>query len=113
MRAGRITIRPYAKKENSLNPEYGGDGKKTGEGDKVNQPLIGFPGHWAPNDLFFYTGNQFPEHYKNGAFHCFSWINYPGTISPGRLFHCIRSFKNGAQQGSGKFLPTVLQAWTQ
>ena len=39
-------------KKKFLNPEYGGDGKKTGEGDKVNQPLIGFPGHWAPNDLF-------------------------------------------------------------
>lgn len=32
-------------------PEYGGDGKtKAKEGKK---PLIGFPGHWAPNDLLF------------------------------------------------------------
>jgi mono/diheme cytochrome c family protein len=54
-----------------LNPEYGGDGIKTGKGDQYTQPLIGFPAHWAPNDLFFYTGNQFPAHYKNGAFIAF------------------------------------------
>lgn len=35
------------------------------------EPIIGFPGHWAPNDLFFYTGNQFPDRYKNGAFIAF------------------------------------------
>ena len=44
-----------------LNPEYGGDGEKQGDGDKYAQPLIGFPGHWAPNDLLFYKGDQFPE----------------------------------------------------
>ncbi len=33
--------------------------------------LIGFPGHWAPNDLLFYQGNQFPDRYKNGAFIAF------------------------------------------
>lgn len=31
-------------------PEYGGDGKKIAKGKK---PLIGFPAHWAPNDLLF------------------------------------------------------------
>ncbi len=54
-----------------LNPEYGGDGKKEGDGAKYAQPIIGFPGHWAPNDLHFYQGDQFPEHYKNGAFIAF------------------------------------------
>ena len=32
---------------------------------------MGLPAHWAPNDLLFYTGNQFPERYKNGAFIAF------------------------------------------
>jgi glucose/arabinose dehydrogenase len=54
-----------------LNPEYGGDGKKEGDAAKYNMPIIGFPGHFAPNDLLFYTGNQFPERYKNGAFVAF------------------------------------------
>lgn len=54
-----------------LSPEYGGDGKKEGEGAQFAQPLIGFPGHWAPNDLLFYGGDQFPSRYKNGAFIAF------------------------------------------
>jgi mono/diheme cytochrome c family protein len=32
---------------------------------------LGFPGHFAPNDLLFYTGDQFPARYKNGAFVAF------------------------------------------
>jgi glucose/arabinose dehydrogenase/mono/diheme cytochrome c family protein len=82
-----------------LSPEYGGDGKKEGKGASYTPPLIGFPGHWAPNDLFFYTGNQFPEHYKNGAF-----IAFHG--SAGRLPYpqsgyiiCFVPFKNGAPSG--------------
>lgn len=54
-----------------LAPEYGGDGKIADSSGKYVNPLIGFPGHWAPNDLFFYTGDQFPAHYKNGAFIAF------------------------------------------
>ncbi|MBL7760675.1 MAG: PQQ-dependent sugar dehydrogenase [Sediminibacterium sp.] len=61
-----------------LNPEYGGDGKKTGA-EKAIDPLVGFPGHMAPNALLFYTGNQFPEKYKHGAFIAFhgSWNRAP------------------------------------
>ena len=54
-----------------LAPEYGGDGKIIGRCDTFNNPIIGFPGHWAPNDLFFYEGDQFPDRYKNGAFIAF------------------------------------------
>jgi glucose/arabinose dehydrogenase len=54
-----------------LGPEYGGDGKIVGDCDQYEKPLIGFPGHWAPNDLLFYQGNQFPERYRNGAFIAF------------------------------------------
>lgn len=55
-----------------LNPEYGGDGKTTASRcDKCDKPLIGFPAHWAPNDILFYQGNSFPDRYKNGAFIAF------------------------------------------
>ena len=54
-----------------LNPEYGGDGKKEGDGGKLPKPLIGFPGHFAPNDLLFYDGAMFPERYRQGAFIAF------------------------------------------
>lgn len=54
-----------------LAPEYGGDGNIVDRCDKFLKPLLGFPAHWAPNDLFFYTGDQFPERYRNGAFIAF------------------------------------------
>ncbi|MGK2862387.1 MAG: PQQ-dependent sugar dehydrogenase [Chitinophagaceae bacterium] len=61
-----------------LAPEYGGDGKKT-SGEKVIDPVATFPGHMAPNGLLFYTGNMFPDRYKNGAFIAFhgSWNRSP------------------------------------
>ena len=62
-----------------LAPEYGGDGEKIGRCAKAEDPLIGFPAHWAPNDLLFYSGDQFPDHYRNGAFIAFhgSWNRAP------------------------------------
>ncbi len=61
-----------------VSPEYGGDGQKTG-GEDALDPLVAFPGHLAPNALLFYTGDQFPERYKNGAFIAFhgSWNRAP------------------------------------
>ena len=58
-----------------LAPEYGGDGKKVGQCAQKKEPVAVFPGHWAPNALFFYTGSTFPAKYKNGAFIAFhgSW----------------------------------------
>lgn len=58
-----------------MNPEYGGDGKKADRCSQAKDPLVGFPGHWAPNDLLIYSGDLFPEKYKHGAFIAFhgSW----------------------------------------
>jgi glucose/arabinose dehydrogenase len=66
-------------KQRKLNPEYGGDGKKLAEPGKYPDPLIGFPAHWAPMQLAFYTGTQFPEKYRGGAFLAFqgSWNRAP------------------------------------
>lgn len=60
-------------------PEYGGDGKKAAPDGKYQDPIMAFPGHWAPNGLLFYTGKQFPSQYKNGAFIAFhgSWNRSP------------------------------------
>ena len=62
-----------------LAPEYGGDGLEVGACAQYDEPLVAFPGHWAPNDLLFYTGDQFPESYRNGAFVVFhgSWNRAP------------------------------------
>lgn len=59
----------HFKKKRMLAPEYGGDGKK--ETKKYAAPLMGLPAHWAPNDMLFYKGDQFPERYKKGAFVAF------------------------------------------
>lgn len=62
-----------------LGPEYGGDGHEIGRCADKALPIIGFPAHWAPNDLEFYTGSQFPAHYRSGAFIAFhgSWNRAP------------------------------------
>jgi glucose/arabinose dehydrogenase len=53
------------------NPEYGGDGKKNDRCAAFTPPTVAFPGHWAPNDVTFYTGTQFPRSYQGGAFVAF------------------------------------------
>ncbi len=65
-------------KKKILAPEYGGDGQKTA-GENAIDPVVAFPGHMAPNALLFYTGDMFPEKYKNGAFIAFhgSWNRAP------------------------------------
>jgi len=82
-----------------LGPEYGGDGKKQGRCAGVDAPLMGFPGHWAPNALMFYTGTQFPEHYRNGAFICFhgSWNREKKQAG---FFVAYVPFKNGKPSGN-------------
>ena len=57
------------KNKRMLAPEYGGDGEKEAKG--YNDPIMALPAHWAPNDLLFYKGDQFPERYKHGAFIAF------------------------------------------
>jgi glucose/arabinose dehydrogenase len=58
-----------------LAPEYGGNGQTVSGGGfdcaTYNQPLSTFGGHWAPNGMHFYSGTQFPEHYRNGVFIAF------------------------------------------
>jgi glucose/arabinose dehydrogenase len=62
-----------------LGPEFGGDGERQGRCADVAQPLIGFPAHWAPNGLLFYSGEQLPTRYQGGAFVVFhgSWNRAP------------------------------------
>ena len=67
-------------KSHVLAPEYGGDGKQVGDRcDDVDEPLFAFPGHWAPNGVVMYDGNQFPTRYRRGFFVAFhgSWNRAP------------------------------------
>lgn len=89
----------HMKGKKLLNPEYGGDGTREGEGAKLTPPLIGFPGHWAPNDLLFYTGDQFPERYRNGAFIAFHGSTIRMPYSQAGYFVAFVPFENGEPSG--------------
>jgi glucose/arabinose dehydrogenase len=70
---------PITKKK-VLGPEYGGDGVKQGECASKTQPVIGFPGHWAPLALNFVPQkNSFGPEFASGAFLAFhgSWNRAP------------------------------------
>jgi glucose/arabinose dehydrogenase len=75
---------PYTFFDTKLNkrvvaPEYGGDAKKEPDAGKYPDPLVAYPAHWAPNDLLFYSGKNFPKQYQGGAFIAFhgSWNRAP------------------------------------
>jgi len=67
------------KKARMVAPEYGGDNQKRAEAGKYPDPLVAFPGHWAPLQMAFYEGTQFPAKYRGGAFIAFhgSWNRAP------------------------------------
>jgi glucose/arabinose dehydrogenase len=82
-----------------LAPEYGGDGKKEPEAGKYPDPLVAFPAHWAPNDLLFYAGKNFPAKYQGGAFIAFhgSWNRAPEPQAGYKVV--FQPMKNGKPSG--------------
>jgi glucose/arabinose dehydrogenase len=87
------------KKQKMVGPEYGGDGKKVSNDKNIIDPVAAYPGHMAPNGLLFYTGTQFPEKYKNGAFIAFhgSWNRAP---EPQEGFYVVfQPFADGKPSG--------------
>jgi glucose/arabinose dehydrogenase len=85
-------------KKKILGPEFGGDGKKEGGAEFID-PVAAYPAHLAPNGLLFYTGSQFPERYKNGAFIAFhgSWNRAPEPQAG--FFVVFQPFKDGKPSG--------------
>ncbi|MFI5184616.1 MAG: PQQ-dependent sugar dehydrogenase [Vicinamibacteria bacterium] len=67
------------KKARMVAPEFGGDNQKRAESGRYPEPLIAFPAHWAPLQMTFYRGDQFPPKYRGGAFIAFhgSWNRAP------------------------------------
>ncbi|OQP65938.1 cytochrome C [Niastella vici] len=95
---------PYAyydhlQRKNVLQPGYGGDGKVIGRASKFNIPVMGFPGHWAPMDLLFYTGDQFPERYKQGAFVAFHGSTDRSPYPQAGYIVCFVPFSKGKPAG--------------
>jgi glucose/arabinose dehydrogenase len=81
-------------------PEYGGDGATPAQAGQYEAPLLAFPGHWAPNDLLFYTADDgFPGPARGGAFIAFhgSWNRAP---LPQSGYHVVFvPFAGGAPAG--------------
>ena len=88
-----------------LAPEYGGDGKITGRCGEMDLPIMGFPGHWAPNDLLFYRGDQFPERYKKVLLLPFMARQTGHLILSPDILYVLFPFETGAPRVNGKFLP--------
>ena len=82
-----------------LAPEYGGDGNIIGRCADYKDPVIGFPGHWAPNELVFYNGDAFPDHYKNGAFIAFHGSTNRAPYPQSSYFIGFVPFENGKPSG--------------
>jgi glucose/arabinose dehydrogenase len=87
------------KQQKLLCPEYGGNREKVDRCADKTKSIVQFPGHLAPNALLFYTGNQFPARYKNGAFIAFhgSWNRAPEPQAG--FFVVFVPFKNGMPSG--------------
>ncbi|NND05534.1 MAG: cytochrome C [Saprospiraceae bacterium] len=83
-----------------LAPEYGGDGKIVDRCADKDLPVMGFPGHWAPNDLLFYEGEQFPQRYKGGAFIAFHGSTNRGPYPQSGYFVAFIPFVAGEPSGS-------------
>lgn len=81
-------------------PEYGGDGKKLATDKSFTNPLAAFPAHWAPNDLLFYQGDQFPARYKNGAFIAFHGSTNRGPYPQAGYIVAFIPFSNGKPSGA-------------
>lgn len=84
LREGQNLGWPYTywdpiKKARMIAPEFGGDGRKAEDPARYQAPVFSFPGHWAPLQMTFYFGNQFPSRYRGGAFIAFhgSWNRAP------------------------------------
>ena len=80
-----------------LAPEYGGDNKK--ESKNYANPLMGLPAHWAPNDLLFYKGDQFPERYKKGVFIAFHGSTNRTPYPQAGYIVAFVPFENGKPTG--------------
>ncbi len=89
------TYYDHQKNKRLLAPEYGGDGEKTSDENFI-APIMAFPAHLGPNDVLFYTGDMFPERYKNGAFIAFH--NQSSELKKG-FFVAFVPFKNGKTDG--------------
>jgi glucose/arabinose dehydrogenase len=103
-------------KKKVLAPEYGGDGEKVGRCSSAANPILAFPGHWAPMAAAFYNSDALGPSYKGGLFVAFhgSWNRAPLPQEGYRV--AFVPFANGRPKGeyssfaTGSAGPTSLRA---
>jgi len=83
-----------------LAPEYGGDGKTVGRCAQYEKPVAGFPAHYAPVDLQFFTSPPLPAKYRGGAFVVMhgSWNRAPAPMAGYNVLY--QPFANGKPSGN-------------
>ncbi|HEY9227920.1 MAG TPA: hypothetical protein VIP11_14785 [Gemmatimonadaceae bacterium] len=85
----------YLKEQRVLAPEYGGDKNTVGRCERLIQPLVAYPAHWAPMSMVFYTGTMFPPRYRTGAFVAFHGSADRAPL-PQEGYHVVfQQFKEG------------------
>ncbi len=80
-------------------PEYTGDAKMAAHCDRVIQPLLPFPAHWAPMSLLFYSGTMFPAKYRSGAFVAFHGSAFRAPLPQEAYMVVFVAFKDGLPVG--------------
>jgi glucose/arabinose dehydrogenase len=88
------------KNANMVAPEYGGDGETVTTDTTLDLPAMGFPGHWAPNDILFYRGSRFPARYRNGLFIAFHGSTNRSPYPQAGYFVCFVPFRDGRPHGA-------------
>ena len=91
------TYYDHFKNKRMLAPEYGGNGIQ--EASNFADPIMGLPAHWAPNDLLFYKGDQFPERYNRGAFIAFHGSTNRAPYPQAGYIVAFIPFENGNPTG--------------
>ena len=91
-----------------LAPEYGGDGYRESE-EGYENPIMSISVYWAPNDLLFYKGDQFPAHHKKGTFIVFNGSTNTRPYPQAVYIVAFIFFENGKPFGRRRFLQMVFQ----
>jgi glucose/arabinose dehydrogenase len=85
----------YNKGARVLAPEYGGDKQRSDRCDRLIQPLVPFPAHWAPMSMVFYSGRMFPAQFQGGAFIAFHGSAFRAPLAQEGYHVVYVQFKEG------------------
>jgi glucose/arabinose dehydrogenase len=85
----------FLKQSRVLAPEYGGNKETVGRCERLIQPLISFPAHWAPMSMLFYTGKMFPPNYQGGVFVAFHGSSFRAPLAQDGYQVVFMQFKDG------------------